>query len=103
MCIPKIPCFPSKQHFSGNITSGLPPFQLPQFSTEFNNQTYTFPQMVNEIKLGVFILPLVAVLANVTIAKAFCKFWTILSLCDFLYSIFNFSHTRIRLIIQNGS
>lgn len=56
---------------SGNIPSGFPPFRFPAFSAEVNNATYAFTDMCNEIGSGIFILPLVAVLANVTIAKAF--------------------------------
>ncbi|KAL0279267.1 UNVERIFIED_CONTAM: hypothetical protein PYX00_000868 [Menopon gallinae] len=56
---------------SGKIPEGLPPFRLPRFSTEFGNRTYSFTEMCYEIGSGIFILPLVSVLANVTIAKAF--------------------------------
>ncbi|XP_053684275.1 sodium-independent sulfate anion transporter-like isoform X2 [Sabethes cyaneus] len=62
---------------TGNVTSGLPPFQLPPFSTVVNNQTYTFTDMVSELGTSVLALSLIAILECVAIAKAFSKGKTI--------------------------
>ncbi|XP_043790254.1 sodium-independent sulfate anion transporter isoform X3 [Apis laboriosa] len=56
---------------SGKIQSGLPNFSLPPFSSHIGNETYTFWQMTSHIGSGIIVLPLVSVLANVAIAKAF--------------------------------
>lgn len=62
-----IPCF----SFIGKIESGLPMVSLPPFSTQVGNQTYTFFDMCAHYGSGLIILPLISVLANVAIAKAF--------------------------------
>ncbi|CAL7941306.1 unnamed protein product [Xylocopa violacea] len=56
---------------SGKIEAGLPRFSLPPFSSQVGNQTYTFLDMCRHYGLGIIIVPFVAVLANVAIAKAF--------------------------------
>ncbi|XP_046744753.1 sodium-independent sulfate anion transporter-like isoform X2 [Diprion similis] len=58
---------------SGKVEPGLPSFGLPPFSTQDGNRTYTFIDMCSHLRSGIFILPLVAVLANVSIAKAFAS------------------------------
>ncbi|XP_026299754.1 sodium-independent sulfate anion transporter isoform X2 [Apis mellifera] len=58
---------------SGKIQSGLPNFSLPPFSSHIGNETYTFWQMTSHIGSGIIVLPLVSVLANVAIAKAFAS------------------------------
>ena len=61
--------------FTGPITPGLPDFKLPPFefyhSTE--NRTVTFTEMSSELGTGFIILPLVAMLENIAVCKAFCK------------------------------
>ena len=61
--------------FIGPITPGLPEFKLPPFefydSTE--NRTVTFTEMSSELGTGFIILPLVAMLENIAVCKAFCK------------------------------
>ncbi|XP_055530601.1 sodium-independent sulfate anion transporter-like isoform X2 [Wyeomyia smithii] len=82
---------------TGNVTSGLPPFQLPPFSTVVNNQTYTFTDMVSELGTSVIALPLIAILESIAIAKAFSKGKTIdatqemiaLGLCNLAGSFFS--------------
>ena len=58
---------------TGNIEAGLPPFQPPPFS--FNNtdtgEHMGFVGMVSELGAAIIIIPLVAILENVAIAKAF--------------------------------
>ncbi|XP_044584519.1 sodium-independent sulfate anion transporter-like isoform X1 [Cotesia glomerata] len=58
---------------TGNITEGLPPLSLPPFSTEFNNTKYEFTDMVRELGSSLASIPLIAILENIAIAKAFAK------------------------------
>lgn len=55
----------------GNVTSGLPPLQLPPFHTSFSNQTFDFAAMCTELGSSIVLVPVIAVLGNVAIAKAF--------------------------------
>lgn len=57
----------------GDIVPGLPAFKLPNFSTIQNNQTLTFVDMAKGLGTGIVVIPIVAVLQNIAIAKAFCK------------------------------
>lgn len=56
---------------TGPVRSGLPSFSLPPFSTQINNQTFTFTQMCSELGTSIILVPIIAVLGNVAIAKAF--------------------------------
>lgn len=56
---------------TGPVRSGLPPFGFPPFSTRVNNQTFTFTQMCSELGTSIVLVPIIAVLGNVAIAKAF--------------------------------
>ncbi|CAH0723069.1 unnamed protein product, partial [Brenthis ino] len=56
---------------SGKVEPGLPKFGLPPFSVVMNNQTLGFTDMVARLGPGLALLPLVMVLANIAIAKAF--------------------------------
>ncbi|XP_003487915.1 sodium-independent sulfate anion transporter [Bombus impatiens] len=58
---------------SGKIQSGLPTLSVPPFSSQVGNETYTFLDMCSHLGSGIIILPLVSVLANVAIAKAFAS------------------------------
>lgn len=60
--------------FLGKIEKGLPSFSLPPFSIQENNSTVTFLDMCSELGLGIVVIPMVAILANVAIAKAFGKY-----------------------------
>lgn len=57
---------------SGKIEEGIPEFRLPPFTIETENRTLGFLEICGEIGSGIIVVPLVAVLANVAIAKAFC-------------------------------
>jgi len=59
--------------FTGNITQGLPDFQLPPFGFSNGNYTVTFTDMCSEMGAGIAILPLVAMLEVIAVCKAFCK------------------------------
>ncbi|GAB1859022.1 Sodium-independent sulfate anion transporter [Camponotus japonicus] len=56
---------------TGPVRSGLPPFGFPPFSTRVNNQTFTFTQMCSELNTAIVLVPIIGVLGNVAIAKAF--------------------------------
>lgn len=58
---------------AGRVEAGLPRLRLPPLSAALGNRTLGFADMVHELGAGVLLLPLVMVLANIAIAKAFCK------------------------------
>ena len=58
---------------SGQITPGLPPFQLPPFSTNVNGTAYSFTEMIGELGSSVGSIPLIAILESIAIAKTFSK------------------------------
>ncbi|KAF2879074.1 hypothetical protein ILUMI_27083 [Ignelater luminosus] len=58
---------------SGAVHAGIPTFKLPNFNTKLGNETISFMEMVHELGTGIIVLPVVAVLANVAIAKAFAS------------------------------
>nr|CAD7414014.1 unnamed protein product [Timema poppensis] len=58
---------------TGNVRSGLPPFGLPPFSTVIGNQSYSFVDMCSELGSSIVLVPIIAVLGNVAIAKAFAS------------------------------
>lgn len=58
---------------TGDVKRGLPPFALPPFSSEANDRSYNFLEMVNSLGLSLITIPLIAVLEQVAIAKAFSK------------------------------
>ncbi|CAG2056069.1 unnamed protein product, partial [Timema podura] len=55
----------------GQIKPGLPTFGLPPFSAQVGNTTYSFLGMCEKLGSGIIMVPVVGVLANVAIAKAF--------------------------------
>ncbi|XP_061711867.1 sodium-independent sulfate anion transporter-like [Cydia pomonella] len=55
----------------GDIGSGLPKIEPPPFSTTVGNETYTFSDMMSVLGPQSLVLPLVAILESVAIAKAF--------------------------------
>lgn len=58
---------------TGAIQKGMPPFRLPNFSTEFEGKFYSFRDMFNSLGLTLVTIPLVSTLEIVAIAKAFSK------------------------------
>ena len=63
---------------TGEIDSGLPAFQPPPFSFEesynsTSSHTKTFGEMLSKLGSAVIIIPLIAILESVAIAKAFGK------------------------------
>ncbi|XP_055918098.1 sodium-independent sulfate anion transporter isoform X2 [Eupeodes corollae] len=58
---------------SGQITPGLPPFELPPFSTTVNGTSYSFSEMISELGSSLGTIPLIAILESIAIAKTFSK------------------------------
>ncbi|XP_065369767.1 sodium-independent sulfate anion transporter [Calliphora vicina] len=58
---------------SSKVQSGMPSIHLPPFAFEHNNRTYVFTDICRELGSAIIVVPIVAVLANVAIAKAFVK------------------------------
>ncbi|XP_039289871.1 sodium-independent sulfate anion transporter [Nilaparvata lugens] len=87
----KVPFLLSRQG-----ASGIPPFTLPPTEAKVGNQTYDAGQMIEELGSGIFVVPIVGVLVNIAIAKAFSSGGVIdatqemlaLSLCNVLGSCF---------------
>lgn len=57
----------------GNVKKGMPELSFPPFEIFYNNRTLSFKEVCSELGTGIIVVPLVAVLANVAIAKAFSK------------------------------
>lgn len=58
---------------SGKVKAGLPAITVPSFSSQIGNRTYTLFDMCSHYGSGIFMVPLIAVLTNVAIAKAFAS------------------------------
>ncbi|XP_074116452.1 sodium-independent sulfate anion transporter isoform X1 [Sminthopsis crassicaudata] len=58
---------------TGKTAEGLPPFQLPPFSLATPNGTVPFNQMVQDMGAGLAVVPLMAMLESITIAKTFAS------------------------------
>lgn len=59
---------------TGKLQAGLPPFQLPPFSTVTKNGTdLDFADMVNTLGSSIIAIPIVSILDTVAIANAFSK------------------------------
>lgn len=56
---------------TGSVRPGVPPVQLPPFSTELGNRTVVFSEMLTDLGSSIILVPIIAVLGNVAIAKAF--------------------------------
>ncbi|CAH1996912.1 unnamed protein product [Acanthoscelides obtectus] len=82
---------------TGSVKSGLPEFKLPPTQTVLNNRTVTFGEMVSDLGSSIVLVPIIAVLGNVAIAKAFASGSTIdatqelftLSMCNIIGSFFS--------------
>lgn len=58
---------------TGKVRSGLPSFGSPPFSTQVNNHTISFMEMCSELGTSIVLVPIIGVLGNVAIAKAFAN------------------------------
>lgn len=55
----------------GHVKSGLPSIRIPPFSTTVGDEQLSFFQMCTELGSSIVLVPVIAVLGNVAIAKAF--------------------------------
>ncbi|NWI69360.1 S2611 protein, partial [Todus mexicanus] len=58
---------------TGSIPQGLPPFRLPQFSLAAPNGTVPFGSLVQDMGVGLAMVPLMGLLESIAIAKAFAS------------------------------
>ncbi|CAB3224252.1 unnamed protein product, partial [Arctia plantaginis] len=59
---------------TGVVKDGLPSFRLPPFTTELpDGRHVSFIEMCSDLGSSIFIVPVIAVLGNVAIAKAFAS------------------------------
>ena len=64
---------------TGKIDAGVPPFTLPPFSIPANathgqpEDEISFRSMMSELGSAIIIIPIIAILESIAIAKAFCK------------------------------
>ncbi len=81
---PKLPTSREESTFilTGEVEGGLPPFELPPFSTTDvkTGKEYDFMGMLSALGSGIIIIPLISVLENMAIAKSFCKFCPVVGL-----------------------
>lgn len=57
----------------GYVPPGLPEVKPPPFSATVNNETVNFVGMVSNLGTGIMVLPLLTILENIAICKAFGK------------------------------
>lgn len=62
----------------GTITPGLPTPRPPAFSSTVGNTTYTAAEMFSHLGSGLLVVPVVGIISNVAIAKAFGEFYFVL-------------------------
>lgn len=71
---------------TGTVKGGMPEVKPPPFETVLNNQTQTFSEMASDLGSSIVLVPIIAVLGNVAIAKAFGKYRKIIySFCRYIY------------------
>ena len=64
---------------TGQIDAGVPPFKVPPFSIPENatdegpEHEINFSGMLSELGSAIIIIPIIAILESIAIAKAFCK------------------------------
>ncbi|XP_074777766.1 sodium-independent sulfate anion transporter isoform X2 [Athene noctua] len=58
---------------TGSIPQGLPAFRLPRFSVAAPNGTVPFQSMVEDMGVGLAVVPLMGLLETIAIAKAFAS------------------------------
>ncbi|XP_060522020.1 sodium-independent sulfate anion transporter [Cylas formicarius] len=56
---------------TGPVPKGLPDVSLPPFRARFGNDTVGVVEMVSSLGSGIVVIPVVAILANIAIAKAY--------------------------------
>lgn len=73
----------------GKVESGLPPLKFPPFGTTVNGRTVSFIDMCWDLGSSIILVPVIAVLGNVAIAKAFGKKHKINFIIKNLYIMYN--------------
>ncbi|XP_019888316.1 sodium-independent sulfate anion transporter [Ooceraea biroi] len=58
---------------TGHIDPGLPSIAPPPFSRTTGNQTESFIDITKSFKFGIIVVPLISIIGNVAIAKAFSR------------------------------
>lgn len=58
---------------TGEVKEGLPEFKFPPFSAEVKNETQSFFNMVSSLGSAPFVVPLLAILENIALAKVFAE------------------------------
>lgn len=58
---------------SGEVKAGISSFQWPPFTVAYEGETWSFWDMCSELGIGIIMIPLVSVSANIAIAKSFSK------------------------------
>ncbi|XP_043280248.1 sodium-independent sulfate anion transporter-like isoform X2 [Venturia canescens] len=94
----EIHCQPEGAPFllTGHVEKGFPSVESPPFSFVRGNDTVSFPEMISHIGSGIIVVPIISLIANVAIAKAFSRGQTMdatqemltLGLCNVVGSFF---------------
>ncbi|CAK1596276.1 unnamed protein product [Parnassius mnemosyne] len=58
---------------TGTVKEGLPTWSLPPFNTEYGGRNITFIDMCSDLGSSIVLVPIIGVLGNVAIAKAFAS------------------------------
>lgn len=62
----------------GDIPPGLPSFQVPSFTLNANQTSSgreeSFAEIVSSLGSGLIVVPLISLMENIAICKAFCKY-----------------------------
>ncbi|XP_068631707.1 sodium-independent sulfate anion transporter-like [Battus philenor] len=58
---------------TGTVKEGLPKLSLPPFNTEYGGKNVTFIEMCSDLGSSIVLVPIIGVLGNVAIAKAFAS------------------------------
>lgn len=58
---------------TGTVKEGLPSLSVPPFSTEYGGREFSFIEMCSDLGSSIVLVPIIAVLGNVAIAKAFAS------------------------------
>lgn len=58
---------------TGEITSGLPQFKPPPFSTQCGNETYTFSEMISELGTAPLMISFISILEAITVATIYVE------------------------------
>lgn len=58
----------------GKVPDGLPDFKVPPFGYDKDGQHVSFVTMISDLGVNLMVLPLIAILENIAVCKAFCKF-----------------------------